>query len=97
MPARPLNVGPFMQQSDVIRVVRGLLAAACVVAASICIAAGHVVSHARIQGVMFAMPGGATGAYWAASKWLFIFGGVLLAAACVLGVLALLPTRRPAA
>ena len=85
-----------MQQSDVIRVVQGLLAAAGVVAASICFATGHVVSHARIQGVIFANPGGATEAYWAASQWLFIFGGVLFGAACVLGVLALRPTPRRA-
>lgn len=87
----------MMQQSEVIRVVRGILAAGCVVAASICVAAGHVVSYARIKGVTFAMPGGATDAYWDASKWLFIFGGALFGIACVLGVLALLPTRRPAA
>jgi hypothetical protein len=86
-----------MQPSDVIRGVRAILAAGCLVAGSVCIGAGHAVAGAAVEGKHFVSPDAAVEAYFAASKWLFIFGAVLFVCACVLALLAMLPARRAAA
>ena len=86
-----------MQQPDVTRIIRAILAVGSLTAASVCVGAGHIVSGARIKGVTFAMEKYKTEAYFDASMWLFIFGAALFVAACVLAVLALRPSRPPAA
>jgi hypothetical protein len=82
-----------MQQSD-IRVVRAILAAGCLIAASICVGAGHIVGGERIKGHHYGTPRFATEDYFGASKWLFIFGAALFVFACALAILSLLPARR---